>query len=209
MGAIRAKRRTISIHAPRTGSDAGRCPSSLQSADFNPRSPHGERRRAMICRASARKFQSTLPARGATGAFNRWAASWSYFNPRSPHGERPVRHTPGSALLSDFNPRSPHGERLAPPSTISATLSFQSTLPARGATGCSTTKSRGLLFQSTLPARGATSHQGEDFRCVLISIHAPRTGSDYYVKDYRYLRIISIHAPRTGSDAKFLRSAGV
>ena len=55
----------ISIHAPRTGSDL--CPDRLPcwKADFNPRSPHGER------------------PTGKADAPSPW-----HFNPRSPHGER-------------------------------------------------------------------------------------------------------------------------
>ena len=79
----------ISIHAPRTGSDQKVIPSVQVDADFNPRSPHGERRlrldfRAIVVRISIHAprtgsdtragaaltsfstFQSTLPARGAT-----------------------------------------------------------------------------------------------------------------------------------------------
>ena len=57
---------TISIHAPRTGSDrGGRAPELCRAADFNPRSPHGERRDFRAC--------SVRPGN---------------FNPRSPHGER-------------------------------------------------------------------------------------------------------------------------
>ncbi len=36
---------TISIHAPRTGSDTVIVYISADDCDFNPRSPHGERRR--------------------------------------------------------------------------------------------------------------------------------------------------------------------
>ena len=35
-------------------------------AHFNPRSPHGERRLDILTRRHIIKFQSTLPARGAT-----------------------------------------------------------------------------------------------------------------------------------------------
>ena len=55
----------ISIHAPRTGSDFSIDPMLLILSDFNPRSPHGERRR----RECGRFVQCD-------------------FNPRSPHGER-------------------------------------------------------------------------------------------------------------------------
>ena len=56
----------ISIHAPRTGSDDGRRRTSAAAKDFNPRSPHGERRGILSSPTDERRFQSTLPARGAT-----------------------------------------------------------------------------------------------------------------------------------------------
>ena len=61
-----ARRRKISIHAPRTGSDAD----------------------AALRMAAAMQFQSTLPARGATVSLCVRAQAEDDFNPRSPHGER-------------------------------------------------------------------------------------------------------------------------
>ena len=171
--------RRISIHAPRTGSDgllssAQRRASNFNprsphgerpalrilkrenASDFNPRSPHGERQKySEILPKRKTKFQSTLPARGAT----RCAAaiqSAADFNPRSPHGERQINpatmngsqgisiHAPrtGSdtcgkrrnARVDYFNPRSPHGERLFFQQNRFDFVQFQSTLPARGAT---------------------------------------------------------------------------
>ena len=84
----------ISIHAPRTGSD-----SWIQTSA-----------------ASMGTFQSTLPARGATGNAEEMTAASRDFNPRSPHGER---HDSLDAAENE-------GE-------------FQSTLPARGATPSSGT----------------------------------------------------------------------
>ena len=106
----------ISIHAPRTGSDAPatahcRWHPAFQSTlpargatvfsaamwsaspNFNPRSPHGERRNLhSILLSSVR----------------------AHFNPRSPHGERRAgKHAVGGRRY--FNPRSPHGERQPPP----------------------------------------------------------------------------------------------
>ena len=106
------RRRSISIHAPRTGSDI---PS------------HPVNRRTML------RFQSTLPARGATGS--------SVFLAR---------------IAFDFNPRSPHGERRAPATSGRPREPFQSTLPARGATVSNQPAGVAPQFQSTLPARGAT-----------------------------------------------------
>ena len=62
--------RSISIHAPRTGSDLPKQSRIAFQADyFNPRSPHGERPlKIAICRTFS-LFQSTLPARGATLLF--------------------------------------------------------------------------------------------------------------------------------------------
>ena len=56
----------ISIHAPRTGSDDSVTRSQLIFANFNPRSPHGERRWTTLSISPRGRFQSTLPARGAT-----------------------------------------------------------------------------------------------------------------------------------------------
>ena len=100
---------------------------------FNPRSPHGERLNVNSGIRAIIKFQSTLPARGATRRGHKRHRQ-RHFNPRSPHGERlPSRpqsrtvlgisihaprtgsDSPVSVLYSVsryFNPRSPHGERL-------------------------------------------------------------------------------------------------
>ena len=82
-----------------------------------------------------KRFQSTLPARGATVACEESQAVTIDFNPRSPHGERHARdavarldddisiHAPRTGSdrkplsypfpRKHFNPRSPHGERQA------------------------------------------------------------------------------------------------
>ena len=147
------------------------------------------------------------------------------FNPRPPRGGRPgyqyedLRlvvisiHAPREggdfdghhhrpSVQQDFNPRPPRGGRR------SAT------------TGLNKRKN---TFQSTPPARGATGYQYEDLRLVVISIHAPREGGDAItlsivflilgfqstppargatnIKDcFRVINIISIHAPREGGD---------
>ena len=124
--------------------------------DFNPRSPHGERRLFSIVFVGISGisihaprtgsdalillgllvevlFQSTLPARGATNSYGiinnckrisihaprtgsddgrrRTSAAAKDFNPRSPHGERPPAEGTNEAAEWHFNPRSPHGER--------------------------------------------------------------------------------------------------
>ena len=223
--------------------------------NFNPRSPHGERRFIVCFAVNRAEFQSTLPARGATNAAlllkrsisfqstlpARGATPWrrcapttaADFNPRSPHGERPVRAYPHGTTCPDFNPRSPHGERRDVAERRAGRVGFQSTLPARGATGGRTGMNGGeLAFQSTLPARGATLPKPPQlllphpqFQSTLpargathaprscqggcgISIHAPRTGSDSATTGVFPALAISIHAPRTGSDLRRQTRAG-
>ena len=145
----------ISIHAPRTGSDGGTGNELRDHRNFNPRSPHGERHSDFITLLPTAEFQSTLPARGATFC----------------------------------------------PKFLYASLVFQSTLPARGATvGSHLHLERSCIFQSTLPARGATMRIYAHLTEKKISIHAPRTGSDFVLFSYLNKERISIHAPRTGSD---------
>ncbi len=125
-------------------------------------------------------FQSTLPARGATYrvADERYSEEISIHAPRT--GSDCAGRN-GRTEQQDFNPRSPHGERPGPHSTNKNAISFQSTLPARGAT------------QGRRRAREG----------LQISIHAPRTGSDLCAVDQPHAGDgISIHAPRTGSDVR-------
>ena len=104
--------RDISIHAPRVGSDVIPPLSWPHPADFNPRSPCGERPMLLIPCSTSRQisihaprvgsdrirlptlsallsFQSTLPVWGATLRFLALFVRLGHFNPRSPCGERP------------------------------------------------------------------------------------------------------------------------
>ena len=61
--------RSISIHSPHMGRDPGRLGCWPGKSNFNPLSPHGERRLwATNLSPPALRFQSTLPAWGETGA---------------------------------------------------------------------------------------------------------------------------------------------
>ena len=64
------------------------------------------------------------------------------------------------------------------------------------------TAPEGWSFQSTLPARGATTDGDAQAPLRKISIHAPRTGSDTHALGILRAAEISIHAPRTGSDLR-------
>ena len=62
----------ISIHAPRVGSDTGQLIDTVHIANFNPRSPCGERLFTSEIYISESKFQSTLPVWGATPCAGRY-----------------------------------------------------------------------------------------------------------------------------------------
>ena len=125
------------------------------------------------------RFQSTLPAGGATPPGDDPSGLW-HISIHAPRGgsdcPEAAHHGPGIY----FNPRSPRGERRAKARMWGFSATFQSTLPAGGATGSLRRRGRqrnisihaprggsdpappiwggpALRFQSTLPAGGATS----------------------------------------------------
>ena len=102
---------TISIHAPRTGSDQMEEKTKTAGTDFNPRSPHGERRPAEWRTPMIYKFQSTLPARGAT-EMKLPNSSADLFQSTLPARGATPGDCDSVSCYFDFNPRSPHGERL-------------------------------------------------------------------------------------------------
>ena len=154
----------ISIHAPRTGSDA--------SGSF-----------AAVC---ALRFQSTLPARGATlliGA-GEFRLSISIHAPRTGSDEIMLGDERSSTIFQSTLPA--RGATALRCIQLSSRRLFQSTLPARGATAGSRSTAQHVRFQSTLPARGATSGVHHVIPVLYISIHAPRTGSDFLSKYTAY-----------------------
>ena len=192
---------SISIHAPRVGSDCS----------------------AFGGIGTATTFQSTLPVWGATSRVSLRSLSTTHFNPRSPCGERPQFGT-SWVSASDFNPRSPCGERpvLQDKKDMYINL-FQSTLPVWGATGSPySVRVTWTYFNPRSPCgerpvgvcslpmgshfnpRSPCGERRQSFEpaCIysLISIHAPRVGSDRRLRIKEVFSNISIHAPRVGSD---------
>ena len=168
----------ISIHAPCTGSDRRASSAARRSFNFNPRSLHGERqypvllpppfpyfnprslhgerRRRYRNASSTLRFQSTLPARGATRS-----------------ARKPIR------ISCDFNPRSLTGSDACSDTRSHLQNTFQSTLPARGATFLVAAVFADVVISIHAPCTGS------DMKRVClnaerweISIHAPCTGSD-------------------------------
>ena len=106
---------TVSIHAPRGGSD------SRTAAPDNQR-------------MAVRVFQSTLPVGGATPSATAVIADAAGFNPRSPWGERHPGGV-GHAWFRRVSIHAPRGGSDPRSATVSmSTSTFQSTLPVGGAT---------------------------------------------------------------------------
>ena len=184
-GATRAAPRplghpVISTHAPRTGSDDTPQGYMMALSDFNPRSPHGERRFTCNVGRIACDISIHAPRTGSdgqqayeyektifisihaprTGSDARLAAlsdmlEISIHAPRTGSDDKHAVRTSGCA--GDFNPRSPHGERR-----------FSNTTSA---------------IYSNFNPRSPHGERREPMACMIllkISIHAPRTGSDFH-----------------------------
>ena len=190
----------ISIHAPRTGSDGLTLRGNRAEAYFNPRSPHGERRPRPWQSCRSRYFNPRSPHGERLVQFFP-VTHTKHFNPRSPHGERPSRQQ-RMLVNAHFNPRSPHGERQTMDMLPFVCGSFQSTLPARGATAISAPVIVPANFNPRSPHGERPPCTSLQSRRRPISIHAPRTGSDYSPPRKWRAKYISIHAPRTGSDGE-------
>ena len=103
---------TISIHAPREGCDSGRyCQNHRFSGDFNPRTPRGVRPLADEITVWNEKFQSTHPARGATGLSLMTASTNTQFQSTHPARGATRPRSLGGDCDINFNPRTPRGVR--------------------------------------------------------------------------------------------------
>ena len=171
----------ISIHAPREGGDPlGRYTTSTPQRNFNPRPPRGGRRWTETGGCTISGFQSTPPARGATGLdicalhaalisihapreggdFTALSTNFVFlhFNPRPPRGGRQMGDWRMVSYVH-FNPRPPRGGRRAVGAGRNWRPDYFNPRPPRGGRLHGLVyKLRLLAFQSTPPARGATSH---------------------------------------------------
>ena len=80
-------------------------------------------------------------------------------------------------------------------------LRFQSTHPARGATGCAGGPENNCEISIHAPREGCDPVCETGGRQKGISIHAPREGCDYFLIHENIIVSISIHAPREGCDS--------
>ena len=148
-------------------------------SDFNPRSPHGERRFTCNVGRIACDISIHAPRTGSDGqqAYEYEKTIFiSIHAPRTGSDER-------LAALSDMLEISIHAPRTGSDSKIFtfriAQILFQSTLPARGATRCPMIQAMVVdHFNPRSPHGERRYKRRRDLSAGEISIHAPRTGSD-------------------------------
>ena len=190
----------ISIHAPRTGSDFCKSCRLIINNDFNPRSPHGERRSGVYATRYSIQFQSTLPARGATERFRRvlQAMSISIHAPRTGSDTKGTIQARLNTIISIHAPRT-GSDKASINSRLSDLISIHA--PRTGSDA-----DIHVLHPFLIYFNPRSPHGERPFRLYFrgnrlgISIHAPRTGSDWRFAHVVNSDNISIHAPRTGSD---------
>ena len=190
----------ISIHSPHTGRDGLRSLFGLAHIDFNPLSPHGERRFRFISTLLPRDFNPLSPH--GERPFSRPSTCFlCYFNPLSPHGERLKRHSQFGRNFY-FNPLSPHGERPVPHSIKRRSSLFQSTLPTRGETcTCSSARKLASDFNPLSPhgeRQYGTAHSPAHNHFNPLSPHGERRS---ICLTSTCMQRISIHSPHTGRDS--------
>ena len=182
------------------------------NCSFNPRAPHGPRRRFLWARPGGLLcvFQSTRPARGAT--LRTADAVLFRIKVLSIDAPRTGRDRDGSVLVRKrvgFNPRAPHGPRPYQPLLQAKAGKVSIHAPRTGRDAPIGGQMRGLsAFQSTRPARGATMEEGFASFHMAVSIHAPRTGRDAH-HDHRFTLRPSFNprAPHGARPAILSRSA--
>ena len=126
----------ISTHAPRTGSDRLRLPRHAPG-DISTHAPRtGSDDSAANLYQRIKKFQPTLPARGATRETSRACSTGENFNPRSPHGERhvPIPLDMADDIISTHAPRTGSDGKLLRDCTAQGDISTHA--PRTGSDAC-------------------------------------------------------------------------
>ena len=101
----------ISIHAPRGGSDRGvTTTASGSSANFNPRSPWGERPDTLVLRLTRQQISIHAPRGGSDFGVTLSGAAVA-ISIHAPRGGSDLKMALRANAIMHFNPRSPWGER--------------------------------------------------------------------------------------------------
>ena len=126
---------SISIHAPRAGSDLNRHCGYEMADDISIHAPRAGSDRPLLERTNIMAISIHAPRAGSDLLFECIIPREMSFQSTLPvRGATPFRWSCSGGSLDDFNPRSPCGERQTGKQAPALTLRFQSTLPVRGAT---------------------------------------------------------------------------
>ena len=168
---------SVSIHAPRAGRDVVVKLASHGIACFNPRAPRGARRRSDDGWNRAIWFQSTRPARGATGPAQRMFSPNVCFNPRAPRGARHNRLLCGWwSSVSIHAPRAGRDPDAFQPEQ-SVFVSIHAPRAGRDSTSAGRTRPP-VSFNPRAPRGARHETTGYPSGPGSVSIHAPRAGRD-------------------------------
>ena len=193
-------RSCISIHTPREGSDALLQSSTFIWSKFQSTLPARGATKGTDSNVDTIRFQSTLPARGATFTSSaiKTGDAISIHTPREGSDLLPLQH---GLPPRHFNPHSPRGERPQIWGMFLFGRLFQSTLPARGATAVC------IPVRSSNDISIHTPREGSDQRMIhgvqmlgYFNPHSPRGERHYDLIPHKPGTTISIHTPREGSD---------
>ena len=187
----------------------------FQFCGFNPRTPHGVRRRALhlryrqrtvsihaphtgcdsmtVCRHAVRAVSIHAPHTGCDAAVE-YADALIKVSIHAPHTGCDNISAVIEFIGICFNPRTPHGVRLFLTTFCSFTTCFNPRTP-HGVRLFLAPPLNPLQFQSTHPTRGATRPRQVVRSQYVVSIHAPHTGCDGSF--FRWYRPLCGFNPRT------------
>ena len=175
------KRPSISIHAPRGGSDLRIRNYAKGSAYFNPRSPWGERLGLWLDDMDSRDDISIHAPRGGSDDVNHDFIKSFTISIHAPRG--------GSDFDQDNTP------------VICSCISIHA--PRGGSDFAALLSGNVSRISIHAPRGGSDEKPSVEPQPTVISIHAPRGGSDAAIEAVREeFGCISIHAPRGGSDRR-------
>jgi len=170
------------------------------AGNFNPRSPCGERLGGRPLPATGKRFQSTLPVRGATMASTSFPVSKRFQSTLPVRGATYFPFCGGWVeVISIHAPRAGSDIRDRPDDPL---VGISIHAPRAGSDdGVLFATAEAKKFQSTLPVRGATSRwRPESLRRHHFNPRSPCGERPAVMADYKRWQQISIHAPRAGSD---------
>ena len=218
-----AQLKNISTHAPRTGSDSRATSSASDGTNFNPRSPHGERRRTHKPEGFQIKISTHAPRTGSDEEMTDPDGE-SYI---STHAPRTGSDEPASGRIRQghyFNPRSPHGERRLISSGVRFSRRISTHAPRTGSDADVISAPEMSPFISTHAPRTGSDPACEIVFCQYFDFNPrsphgerlknydtlimaigfqptlPARGATFFPVLFAFLIPISTHAPRTGSD---------